>query len=273
MNQETKQIIQEIRKKTDFVPKIALTLGSGLGPFADEIKVVTEISYRDLPGFPVSTAPGHEGKYIFGYLEQVPVVCMKGRIHYYEGYDRSLVVLPVRVVQGLGAKILFLTNAAGSLREQYAPGTLMLITDHISCFVENPLIGPNDEEEGVRFPDMSEVYDKKLQEIIRSAARDEGILLKEGVYVQLTGPSYETPAEIKMLKALGADLVGMSTVVEAIAARHTGMRVCCLSLVTNYGAGLTTKKLSSEEVMEAADAASPQFSKLVKTSMIRMRDE
>lgn len=270
MNSLTEEIAGTIRRRTGLVPKVALTLGSGLGQFAENIEVEAEVPYADLPGFPVSTAPGHDGKFIFGRLSGVPVVCMKGRIHYYEGYDISQVVLPARVMHALGAEILFLTNAAGSLRLSCPPGTLCLVRDHISCFVPNPLIGSNDDEEGVRFPDMSAVYDVQLREIIRRAAERGGIPLQEGVYVQLTGPSYETPAEIRMLQTLGADLVGMSTVVEAITARHMGMRVCCVSLATNYGAGLSGNSLSSEEVMAAADAASPRFTQLVMDSIAEM---
>lgn len=270
MNGQVKEIAAAIRQQTDLVPRVALTLGSGLGQFAENIEVEAEVPYAELPGFPVSTAPGHDGRFIFGRLRGVPVVCMKGRVHYYEGYDISQVVLPARVMHALGAQILFLTNAAGSLRLSCPPGTLCLVTDHISCFVPNPLIGPNDEEEGVRFPDMSAVYDVQLREIIRGTAERDGIALQEGVYVQLTGPSYETPAEIRMLQALGADLVGMSTVVEAITARHMGMRVCCVSLVTNYGAGLTGNLLSSEEVMASADEAAPRFTQLVMDAIAQM---
>ncbi len=274
MNQQVSEIVKAIRKKTAMVPRVALTLGSGLGGFASQIKVETEIPYRELPGFPVSTAPGHDGRFIFGTLGEgdsaVPVVCMKGRIHFYEGYDISQVVLPARVMHALGAGILFLTNAAGGINPAYHPGSLVMLTDHISSFIRNPLIGPNDDDEGVRFPDMSHVYDLQLQDLIRETAVADGIALQEGVYAQFTGPSFETPAEIRMLRTLGADLVGMSTVVEAITARHMGMRVCCVSLVTNMCAGISDKLLSGDEVIETADAAAPYFTKLVRDSIEKM---
>lgn len=274
MNQQVSEIVKAIREKTAMVPRVALTLGSGLGGFASQIKVETEIPYRELPGFPVSTAPGHDGRFIFGSLGEgdgaVPVVCMKGRIHFYEGYDISQVVLPARVMHALGAGILFLTNAAGGINPAYHPGSLIMLTDHISSFIRNPLIGPNDDEEGVRFPDMSHVYDLQLQDLIRETAKADGITLQEGVYAQFTGPSFETPAEIRMLRTLGADLVGMSTVVEAITARHMGMRVCCVSLVTNMCAGISDKLLSGDEVIETADAAAPYFTKLVRDSIEKM---
>lgn len=270
MNNKVNEIVQVIRERTDFVPRVALTLGSGLGNFADNIKVECEISYKELPGFPVSTAPGHDGRFIMGYIGDVPVICMKGRVHYYEGYSIDQVVLPARVMHALGAQILFLTNAAGGIKEGWRPGQLALITDHISCFVPNPLIGPNDEDEGVRFPDMSAVYDKELQTIIRKTADENNISIASGVYVQLTGPSFETPAEIQMIKALGGDIVGMSTVVEAITARHMGMRVCGISLISNLAAGISPVPLSSEDVNDAAEKAAPLFSRLVARSIRQM---
>ena len=274
MNQQVSEIVKVIREKTAMVPRVALTLGSGLGGFASQIKVETEIPYRELPGFPVSTAPGHDGRFIFGTLGEgnaaVPIVCMKGRIHFYEGYDISQVVLPARVMHALGAEILFLTNAAGGINPAYHPGSLVMLTDHISSFIRNPIIGPNDGDEGVRFPDMSHVYDLQLQDLIRETARADGITLQEGVYTQFTGPSFETPAEIRMLRTLGSDLVGMSTVVEAITARHMGMRVCCVSLVTNMCAGISEKLLSGDDVIETADAAAPYFTKLVRDSIEKM---
>ncbi len=258
-----------VRKITDFEPDVALVLGSGLGNYAENIKVECEVSYSDIPGFPVSTVPGHAGKFIFGYVGDVKVVCMKGRVHYYEGYDVTDVVLPARLMKLLGAKILFLTNASGGMGDGFAAGDLMLITDHISNFAPNPLIGPNIEELGVRFPDMSEVYKKDLQDVIRSVAKENGIKLQEGVYVQVTGPSFESPAEIRMLKHLGASAVGMSTVNEAIAADHAGMRVCGVSCISNLAAGITEQPLSHEEVQEAADKAAPLFTKLVTESIKR----
>lgn len=267
MTPEIENAVNAIRSETDFVPEIALTLGSGLGNFAGQVDTVCEIAYRDLPGFPVSTAPGHNGRFSMGYIRGVPVICMNGRVHLYEGYTPDQVVMPIRVMQGLGAKILFTTNASGGIKKSYRPGTLALITDHISCFVPNPLIGPNDDAMGVRFPDMSCAYDRELSDIIRKSAREVGIDLQEGVYCQLTGPSFESPAEIRMLGMLGADMVGMSTVIEVIAARHAGMRVCGVSLISNLAAGISPVPLSSEDVNAAGEAAGPKFTQLVSRSV------
>ncbi len=258
-----------VREKTAFEPEIALVLGSGLGDFADNIEVEGEISYSDIPGFPVSTSPGHAGRFIFGYLEEKKIICMKGRVHYYEGYSLSDVVLPTRLMKLMGAKILFLTNSSGGIADGIKPGDFMLVTDHISSFVPNPLRGSNIAELGVRFPDMSHVYDPALSEHIRAAADSLSIELKEGVYVQTAGPSFESPAEIRMFKKLGADAVGMSTVVEAIAANHMGMRICAVSCVANLAPGIAKHKLTEEEVLEAGAAAAPKFEKLVIESVRR----
>ncbi len=260
---------EAVRKVTDFEPDVALVLGSGLGAFAENIKIETEISYSDIPGFPVSTVPGHAGKFIFGYLGDKKIVCMKGRIHFYEGYDISDVVLPARLMKMLGAKILFLTNAAGGIGDGFGAGDLMLITDHVSIFAPNPLIGQNLDELGPRFPDMSGVYKKDLQDVIRAVAKENGIKLQEGVYCQCTGPSFESPAEIQLLKKLGVSAVGMSTVNEAIAANHMGMRICGVSCISNLAAGLSDQPLCHEEVQEAADKAAPLFTKLVSESIKR----
>ena len=259
--------LKSIRKVTDFVPKVAIVLGSGLGDYADGIEVVAEIDYSEIKGFPVSTVPGHAGKFIFGYVDYVPVVCMKGRVHYYEGYDISDVVLPTRLMHLLGAEILFLTNASGGINKSFSAGTLMMITDHISTFVPNPLIGPNLDKLGTRFPDMSHVYDEELQEKIRIAAKENDIDLREGVYIQFTGPSFESPAEIRMASVLGADAVGMSTVVEAIAANHCGMRICGVSCVCNLAAGISPTPLTHDEVQQAANDAAPKFKKLLTASV------
>lgn len=260
-----------VRRKTDFVPETAIVLGSGLGDYAENIRVEFELPYSEIEGFPVSTVPGHAGKFIFGYIEEAPVVCMKGRVHYYEGYPVSDVVLPTRLMKLLGAKILFLTNAAGGVNTSFHAGDLMLITDQISVFAPNPLIGANIDELGVRFPDMSAVYDKGLQRIIRKTAEDNHIFLQQGVYTQLTGPSFESPAEIRMLRTLGCDAVGMSTVVEAIAANHMGMKICGISCICNLAAGMTAVSLSHEEVQAAADEAAPRFQKLVTEAVKEFR--
>ncbi len=264
------QCLDYIRGKTDFVPLVALVLGSGLGGFAQELEAVCTVNYKDIPGFPVSTVPGHAGRFIFGYVGGTPVVCMQGRVHYYEGYAVSDVILPVRLMRRLGARILFLTNASGGVNPDYDAGDFMLITDHIMTFFPNPLIGPNMEELGTRFPDMSSVYDKDLCRIIRETAKKQAVPLREGVYVQLTGPSFETPAEVRMLGILGADAVGMSTAVEALAANHCGMRVCGVSCICNKGAGLSRTPLTHQEVQAAADRAAPVFRNMVRESIIAM---
>lgn len=258
---------ESVRKKTVFQPKVAIVLGSGLGDYASQIEVVDELDYSDIEEFPVSTVPGHEGKFIFGYIDEIPVVCMKGRVHYYEGYDISDVVLPTRLMKMMGAEILFLTNASGGINKNFHAGDFMLITDHISSFAPNPLIGPNIDELGTRFPDMSEVYDAGLREIIKSTAHQYDIPLQEGVYIQFTGPSFESPAEIRMAAALGADAVGMSTVVEAIAANHMGMKICGISCVCNLAAGLSENPLTHEEVQDAANKAAPLFKQLLTESV------
>lgn len=266
MNQEYEKLLHCldcVREKTDFVPKVAIVLGSGLGDYAQSIQVEYELPYGDIQGFPTSTVPGHAGKFIFGTIGQVPVVCMKGRVHYYEGYPVGDVVLPIRLMKLMGAQILFLTNAAGGVNPSFHAGDLMLIRDHISVFAPNPLIGENIEELGTRFPDMSTVYDEDLQDLIQRKATEHGIFLQRGIYTQLTGPSFESPAEIRMLRLLGCDAVGMSTVVEAITANHCGMQVCGISCISNLAAGMTRNPLSHKEVQEAADMAAPHFKKLV----------
>lgn len=259
-----------VRSKTDFVPRVALVLGSGLGDLADRIEAVSYLEYTEIDGFPKSTVAGHKGRFVFGYMDKTPVVIMQGRVHFYEGYSMEDVVLPVRLMHAMGAQILFLTNAAGGLGEGFQCGDLMLIKDHISCFVPNPLLGENEELLGVRFPDMSEIYDKKLRDIIYSCSAELGISLKEGVYLQLTGPSYETPAEIQMCKMLGASAVGMSTAVEAVAANHMGMRICGISFISNLAAGINAKPLSHEEVKAAADRVAPKFQALVRMAVSKM---
>ena len=252
-----------VRDRTDFIPEVALILGSGLGEYARNMDVRSEIPYSEIEGFPVSTVQGHDGRYLFGYVENVPVVLMKGRVHFYEGYAMSDVVLPTRVMGMLGAKKLILTNAAGAINTSFRPGDLMMLTDHISSFIKSPLIGPNIDELGTRFPDMSYVYDLKMRAIIRQAARRTGVDLKEGVYVQCTGPNYETPAEIRMYRTLGADAAGMSTVCEAIAAHHMGMRTGAISCLTNMAAGILDRPLNHREVQETADRVKVSFEKLV----------
>ncbi len=262
--------MESVRKRTDFQPETGLVLGSGLGDFADGIEIRDVVEYSDIEGFPVSTVKGHKGRFVFGYVDSVPVVIMQGRVHYYEGYAMSDVVLPARLMGMMGAKRLFLTNAAGGVNENFRPGDFMMITDHIASAVPSPLIGANIEELGSRFPDMSEVYSLRLQEVIRRSAQECGIRLQEGVYVQLTGPNYETPAEIRMCRGWGGDAVGMSTACEAMAARHMGLEVCGISCITNLAAGISSEKLDHKEVQETADRVSADFKKLVTRVIINM---
>jgi purine-nucleoside phosphorylase len=245
-------------------PRIALVLGSGLGPLADEVEEAVSLPYGEIPGFPVSTAPGHAGRLVLGQLEGRPAAVLAGRAHMYEGYSPQQVVLPLRALRMLGAETLVVTNAAGGVNPSFHPGTLMLIADHINLTGRNPLIGPNEPALGVRFPDMTEAYDPALREAARRAAAQVGIELAEGVYLALLGPSYETPAEIRMARTLGADAVGMSTVMEVIAAHHAGMRVVGVSCITNMAAGILQQKLTEEEVIETAGRVRQEFSALVR---------
>lgn len=256
------------KEKIDFKPEVALILGSGLGDFASEIKVEATLDYHEIEGFPVSTVAGHAGRFIFGYVGDVPVVCMQGRVHYYEGYSMQDVVLPTRLMKLMGAKVLFLTNASGGIQQGMQAGDFMLITGQIACFVPSPLIGANIEELGVRFPDMSHIYDEDLQTIIKKTALNHQIGLKQGVYLQLTGPQYESPEEISMCRMLGADAVGMSTACEAIAANHMGMKIAGVSCVSNLAAGITPNPLTHTEIQETADRVAPQFKKLVFESIV-----
>ncbi len=266
------QCYESMKNKLPFTPQVALILGSGLGNYAERFQEEGVIDYREIEGFPVSTVPGHKGRFIFAHVEGTPVVMMQGRVHYYEGYPMSDVVLPVRLMRKMGAKVLFLTNAAGGVNFDFAPGDFMLIRDQIASFVPSPLLGPNVEEWGARFPDMSHIYDEDLQEIIRSSASQMGLKLQEGVYLQLTGPAYESPAEIRMCRALGADAVGMSTACEAVAANHMGYKICGISCISNLASGMTQKPLSHKEVQETADRMAVQFEELVTRSIGKMKE-
>lgn len=266
MNPEYEKILKCydcVRKKTDFEPEVALVLGTGHANDAESMDVVEVIDYKDIDGFPVSTAPGHEGRLIFGYVGNVKVVTMKGRVHFYEGYDVKDVVLPIRLMKMLGAETLILTNACGGINATFNPGDLMIIEDHISNFVPSPLIGANIPELGVRFPDMSYVYDEDLRIYAKRCAKKLGIRLKEGVYIQFKGPNYETPAEIRMAQTLGADAVGMSTACEAMAANHMGMKILGLSVVSNLAAGISKEALTEEEVLETGERVSETCQKLL----------
>ena len=268
--QELKKSYDSIKKQIPYEPKWGIVLGSGLGDFANDINIVDTIEYTDIEGFPVSTVKGHAGRFVFGYVENTPVVIMQGRVHYYEGYPMSDVVLPTRPMGMMGAKKIFLTNAAGGANADFKPGDLMLITDHITTAVPSPLIGPNIEQLGTRFPDMSEVYSKRLREIIKNCAKECNIDLKEGVYVQFTGPNYETPAEIRLAQIWGADAVGMSTACEAMAARHMGLEVCGISCITNMAAGISKVQLDHKEVQETADRVAKDFKALVAKIVVNL---
>lgn len=263
-----KEQLQYIRNKTEFTPETAVVLGSGLGAFAKQIEAEAVIPYCELEDFPVSTAPSHKGELILGTIcgKKVAVFC--GRAHLYEGYTPKQVTAPIRLAKLLGCKSIILTNAAGGINKSFECGDFMLITDQISSFVTSPLIGKNNDRLGTRFPDMSNAYDKELRNMVKEIAAKHGIPLKEGVYVQLTGPQFETPAEIKMLSAIGADAVGMSTAIETVSAVHCGLKVCGISLISNLACGILDKPLTAEEVTETAKKAEPQFEKLI-TEIIR----
>ena len=255
--------IAHIRTRTDAVPEIGMILGSGLGDFADTLENRQVIPFSDIPDFPAATVPGHVGAFVFGTKHGRSIVCLQGRIHYYEGHPMSLLSMPVRMMAKLGVKLLVLTNAAGGVNKDYRPGDLMLITDHINFSGGNPLIGPHEPEFGPRFPDVSDLYSSNLRLKIKLAAVEAGIGLRQGVYMMFSGPSYETPAEIRMARILGADAVGMSTVPEAIVAAQCGIKCLGISCITNLAAGVSPNKLSHQEVMETAAMVHDKFHSLL----------
>ena len=254
-----------VRSKSRLEPRLAVVLGSGLGAFADQLGDRTEIPYADIPGWPASTAVGHAGKLVLGRLDGLPLAVMAGRSHLYEGYTPVQVTAGVRVLRGLGIESVVFTNAAGGINLSYSQGSLVLITDHINLQGANPLIGPNDDSAGPRFPDMSEAYSAEYRDTARKVAAELGIALGEGVYAALTGPSYETPAEIRYLRTIGADLVGMSTVPEVIVANYLGMRVLAISCVTNMAAGVQPQKISHQEVLETGRQVQDTLLRFLKT--------
>jgi len=256
--------VEFINQKSNIKPKIAIILGTGLGRLAEDIQEKEIIPYSDIPNFPISTVQGHGGNLVLGKLENKEVVAMQGRFHYYEGYNLKEVTFPVRVMKKLGAEVIIISNAAGGMNRIFKRGDLMLITDHINLFGDNPLIGPNDEELGLRFPDMSEAYDRKLVELTLKVALKEKIKLHQGIYVGLTGPTLETPAEYRFLIKIGADAVGMSTVPEVIVANHMGMKVLGISCITDLAINGVVVKTGLEEILKAASDAEPIMTKLVK---------
>ena len=253
-----------VRERVSVLPKVGLILGSGLGVLGDEVEEPTALEYATIPGFPVSTVEGHAGKLVFGSLEERSVVAMQGRFHYYEGYSMDQVVFPVRVMKLLGVSHLIVTNAAGGVNLSFQAGDLMLISDHIKFFTDSPLRGPNLGEFGPRFNDMSDSYTRELRELARNTGRALGIHLQEGVYAHMPGPSFETPAEIRMLRTLGADAVGMSTVPEVIAAAHAGLKVLGISAISNMAAGILDQPLNHEEVIETGKMVRDRFVTLVR---------
>ena len=257
-----------VRARTELVPEVGMVLGSGLGGLADELEDTVAIPFEELPGWPAATAPGHAGRLLLGRLGGRRVVLLQGRFHLYEGNDVGLVVQPVLLFHALGARIVILTNAAGGLDPTFGPGTLMVMADHINLTGRSPLIGRNDDALGPRFPDMTEAWSPRLRSALHAAGAAESVDLRDGVYVGLTGPAYETPAEVRMLAAMGGDAVGMSTVLECIAARWVGLEVCGISLVTNPGAGYTGEPLAHEDVIEAGAQAGPRLARVIRRFLV-----
>ena len=273
VKEKLERAVASLRSLTDFKPRLLLVLGSGLGGFAERMEVVQTIDYADIDGFPVSGVSGHAGKLVLGYVGGVATAAMQGRVHYYEGNDMTDVVLPLRALRLLGAETIILTNAAGGINQEFNCGDLMLIRDHISSLGPSPLRGENLDCLGTRFPDMTAVYDKRLGEIALRSAKELGIVLREGVYLQAPGPQFETPAEIRTYRSWGADAVGMSTACEAIAARHAGYRICGISLISNAAAGMTGQALTHEEVKEAGDRAAAAFSSLIEALITKSEED
>ena len=262
--------VEFLKSKTSITPHIAIVLGSGLGALADKINKENTVSYSEIPGMPVSGVSGHKGRFVFGHIGGVPVVIMQGRVHYYEGYSMQDVVLPIRIMGMLGAKTLLLTNAAGGINQDFSSGDFMVIKGQIASFVPSPLIGDNIDPLGTRFPDMSNIYDKRIQDILAEASVKAGEKAQRGVYLQASGPQYETPEEIKMFSVFGADAVGMSTACEAIAARHMGLSVGGISLITNMAAGISKTLLSHEEVKSISDMKTRVFEKIIINAVLKI---
>ncbi len=270
--EEVNRAREELFRRIPFIPSVAVTLGSGLGALADALEDAVAVPYEEIPFWPRSTAPGHAGRLVAGCLGSVPVVAMQGRVHLYEGYSAREVVFPLRVLAALGVKTYVATNASGGINLTYRPGDLILIEDHINLMGDNPLVGPNEEAWGLRFPDMTEAYSSRLLDLAEKAGASEGIWLKRGVYVGFCGPSFETPAEIRMARTMGGDLAGMSTIPEVIAANHLGLEVVAISCVANFAAGMTKNRLTHEEVLEEMEKASGRLTRLVSALLKRIGD-
>ncbi len=253
-----------------YEPEVGLVLGSGLGNYADSLVQDKVIEYKDIKGFPISTAPGHKGRFVFAQINGTKTVCMQGRVHYYEGYDMSDVVLPIRLMGKMGINTLFITNAAGGINPEFNAGELMIITDQVANLLPSPLRGPNVSEIGVRFPDMSHIYDEELIKLVKECGEELNIKLHQGIYYQMPGPQYESPAEVRTARILGGDAVGMSTGCEAIAARHMGIKVLGISCISNLAAGISPTPLSEQEVIEAGERVAPIFSGLVSEVIGRL---
>jgi len=253
-----------VRARTTLVPRVGLVLGSGLGDLAGSVEQAVAVPFAELPGWPAASAPGHAGRLLLGHLEGVPVICLQGRLHLYEGHPAGLVVQPVLLMGRLGARVVVLTNAAGGVNRAFGAGTLMVIRDHLNLTGANPLLGPNDDSLGPRFPDLADAWSPRLRASLQAAGQAVGVALAEGVYAGLLGPNYETPAEVRALRSLGADAVGMSTVLEAIAARWAGLEVCGVSLITNPGADVAESPLTHEEVLAAAEEAGPRLAAILR---------
>ena len=253
-----------VRARTTLVPRVGLVLGSGLGDLAGSVEQAVAVPFAELPGWPAASAPGHAGRLLLGHLEGVPVICLQGRLHLYEGHPAGLVVQPVLLMGRLGARVVVLTNSAGGVNRGFGAGTLMVIRDHLNLTGANPLLGPNDDSVGPRFPELADAWSPRLRVALGAAGRAVGVELAEGVYAGLLGPNYETPAEVRALRSLGADAVGMSTVLEAIAARWAGLEVCGVSLITNPGADVAESPLTHEEVLAAAEEAGPRLAAILR---------
>ena len=271
LKQQIDRAVSVVRERVSLAPQVAIILGSGLGALAGEVRADAVVPYAEIPGFPRSTVEGHAGNLLVGRLEGRAVAVMQGRAHFYEGYSLADVVFPVRVIRALGARVLLVSNAAGGVNRLWSSGDLMIIADHINFMGSNPLMGPNDPDLGPRFPDMSQVYDPDLIALAERAALAEGIAIRKGVYAGVHGPSYETPAELRMLRGWGADAVGMSTVPEVIAARHMGMRVLGITAITDMATGEQIKTVTHEDVMAVAREIEPKFIRLVKRIVREMK--